>query len=91
MRSAYADVPLRHDRTAETLQLLAGYESMEPLLLRVAIAHYQLHDGAVTAAEEQLSTAFNVVASRSHPPSGHAHRSALVTAVTRLTLPAIDE
>ena len=60
MRLAYADLLLRQTRAAETLQLLAGYESMEPMLLRVAIAHRQLHDGASTPAEALLSSAFDV-------------------------------
>ena len=60
MRSACADVFLRHGRAAETLQLLAGYESMEPMLLRVAIAHSELRDGAGLKANDQLSTAFDV-------------------------------
>jgi tetratricopeptide (TPR) repeat protein len=59
MRSAYADVLLSQGRAAETLQLLAGYESMEPMLLRVAIARRELHDDA-SAADEQLSAAFDV-------------------------------
>jgi hypothetical protein len=60
MRLAYADLLLRQTRAAETLQLLAGYESMEPMLLRVAIAHRQLHDGASAPAEALLSSAFDV-------------------------------
>jgi tetratricopeptide (TPR) repeat protein len=60
MRSAYADVLLRHGRAAETLQLLAGYESVEPMLLRVAIARRELHEDSASAAEEQLSAAFDV-------------------------------
>ena len=39
MRTACADLLLRHGHATETLQLLNGYESMEPMLLRVAIAH----------------------------------------------------
>lgn len=60
MRTACADLLLRHGRAAETLQLLAGYESMEPMLLRVAIAHSILHDGAGALADEQLAAAFDV-------------------------------
>ena len=37
-RTAYADLLLRHGRDAETLRLLGDYRSMEPMLLRVAIA-----------------------------------------------------
>jgi tetratricopeptide (TPR) repeat protein len=60
VRTACADLLLRHDRAAETLQLLAGHESMEPMLLRIAIAHRQLHDGAGLQAEALLSGAFEV-------------------------------
>ena len=42
MRSALTDVLLRHGRAAETVQLLNGMDSMEPMLLRLAIAHRQL-------------------------------------------------
>ena len=60
MRLACADLLLRHSRAAETLELLVGYESMEPMLLRVAIAHRQLQDGASAQAEALLSSAFDV-------------------------------
>lgn len=39
LRAACADVLLRQGRAAETLELLTGFESMEPMLLRIAIAH----------------------------------------------------
>ncbi len=65
MRLAYADLLLRQQRAAEALQLLAGYESMEPMLLRVAIAHRQLQDGASVQAEALLSSAFDVEQRRS--------------------------
>jgi tetratricopeptide (TPR) repeat protein len=60
MRAACADVLLREGRAAETLQLLAGYESMEPMLLRIAIAHRMLHDAAGAATQALLSSAFTV-------------------------------
>jgi tetratricopeptide (TPR) repeat protein len=60
MRLACADLLLRQSRAAETLQLLNGYESMEPMMLRAAIAHRQLHDGAGAQAEARLSSAFDV-------------------------------
>lgn len=60
MRAACADVLLRHGRASETLQLLAGYESMEPMLLRIAIAHRLLHAAASPRAEAVLSSAFDV-------------------------------
>jgi tetratricopeptide (TPR) repeat protein len=60
MRTACADLLLRHGRATETLQLLAGHESMESMLLRVAIAHGELHDGAGSLADDQLSAAFTL-------------------------------
>ena len=60
MRTACADLLLRQQRAAETLQLLSGYESMEPMLLRIAIAHEQLHDNGAAAADALLSSAFQV-------------------------------
>jgi len=60
LRTACADLFLRHGRAAETLQLLAGREAMEPMLLRIAIAHRQLRDGAGSQAEALLSGAFEV-------------------------------
>ena len=60
MRTACADLLLRHGRAAETLQLLSGYDSMEPMLLRIAIAHRELHDGDSARAEALLANAFAV-------------------------------
>jgi len=60
LRAACADLYLRQGRARESLRLLAGYESMEPMLLRIAIAHRQLRDGTGFAAAAQLSSAFDV-------------------------------
>jgi tetratricopeptide (TPR) repeat protein len=60
LRGAYADVLLRHARATETLALLGGYESMEPMLLRIAIAHRMLGDGAGAQAGQLLANAFEV-------------------------------
>jgi tetratricopeptide (TPR) repeat protein len=60
MRAAYADLLLRHRRATEALELLTGYESMEPMLLRAAIAHRELRDGLGSDADAQLSMAFEV-------------------------------
>ena len=59
-RTAYADLLLRHGRDAETLRLLGDYRSMEPMLLRVAIA--EKHTGATQAirTDSFLSNAFAV-------------------------------
>jgi len=58
LRGACADLLLRHARAAETLELLRGYESMEPMLLRITIAHLQLHDGAGARSRALLENAF---------------------------------
>ncbi len=60
MRTACADLLLRQQRAAETLALLSGYDSMEPMLLRIAIAHEQLHDNAAATADAALAGAFTV-------------------------------
>jgi tetratricopeptide (TPR) repeat protein len=60
MRAALADLMLKDGRAADTLILLAGCESMEPMLLRIAIAHTELHDGAGSGAAARLSATFDV-------------------------------
>jgi tetratricopeptide (TPR) repeat protein len=60
LRGACADLLLRHARAAETLELLRGYESMEPMLLRITIAHLQLHDGAGARSQALLENAFDL-------------------------------
>lgn len=60
MRAACADVLLRQRRAGEALRLLTGYESMEPMLLRIAIAQRLLHDPASARTADQLSNAFSV-------------------------------
>ena len=60
MRAACADLLLRHGRAAETLRLLAGYESMEPMLLRMTIAHRLLQDGSGAQSQALLASAFEV-------------------------------
>jgi tetratricopeptide (TPR) repeat protein len=60
MRAACADVLLRQRRAPEALQLLAGYESMEPMLLRIAIAQRMLRDRGSVRTNDLLSTAFSV-------------------------------
>jgi tetratricopeptide (TPR) repeat protein len=60
MRSACADVLLREGRAAEALRLLSGYESMEPMLLRIAIAERMLRDPASARSAGLLSNAFTV-------------------------------
>jgi hypothetical protein len=58
VRAAYADLMLQQGRPAETLVLLAGHESIEPLLLRIAIAQKQLHDPAFEPSSARLRAAF---------------------------------
>lgn len=60
LRTAYADLLLRQHRAAEALQLLSGYESMEPMLLRIAIAQRMLHDTAAAQTRIKLASAFDV-------------------------------
>lgn len=60
MRAACADVLLRQHQPAQVLQLLAGSESMEPMLLRIAIAHRMLQDSAAAHSAGVLNEAFNV-------------------------------
>jgi tetratricopeptide (TPR) repeat protein len=58
VRGAYADLLLRDGRAAETMRLLEGYDSFEPLLLRIAIAEQQLHAPALDASRARLDAAF---------------------------------
>ena len=59
MRAAYADLLLRQRRAAETLQLLAGYESMEPMLLRIVVAQQLLGQGDNAPGRAMLAAAFD--------------------------------
>lgn len=59
-RAAYADLLLPEQRAAEVLTLLHGYESIEPLLLRIALAQKQLHDPQLAATRAQLAAAFAI-------------------------------
>ena len=60
MRAAYADLLLRHARAAETLRLLTGYESMEPMLLRIVIARQLLGGSQGADSRASLAAAFDV-------------------------------
>lgn len=57
MRTAFADLLLRQHRAAETLALLHGYESMEPMLLRVVIARQMLGAADADASRALLANA----------------------------------
>lgn len=58
VRAAYADLLLRQGRPADVLALLQGQESLEPLLLRIAIAQHQLHDPRLSQSSARLKAAF---------------------------------
>jgi tetratricopeptide (TPR) repeat protein len=58
VRAAYADLMLQQGRPAEVLALLAGQESFEPLLLRIAIAQKRLHDPGLGQSSARLRAAF---------------------------------
>jgi tetratricopeptide (TPR) repeat protein len=58
VRAAYADLLLRQGRARETLTLLQGQDSFEPLLLRIAIAQQQLHDPGLDQSSARLEAAF---------------------------------
>jgi tetratricopeptide (TPR) repeat protein len=60
MRSALADVLLRQRRAAETIQLLNGLDSMEPMLLRLAIAHRMLRDPLAQSSATVLGSEFDL-------------------------------
>jgi tetratricopeptide (TPR) repeat protein len=59
-RSAYADLLLRRGSPQEALQLLSGYESMEPVLLRIAIAQRALKQPGLGSSRATLAQAFTV-------------------------------
>src|SRR5580692_5497095 len=56
MRTACADLLLRQRRAADALQLLAGFESMEPMLLRIVVAQQQLGQGEGAAGRAMLAS-----------------------------------
>jgi tetratricopeptide (TPR) repeat protein len=64
VRAAYADLLLRQHRSAEVPALLEGQESIEPLLLRLAIAQKQQGDAGLERSSELLQAAFAAEAER---------------------------
>ncbi len=58
LRGAYADLLLRNGRPREVLTLLEGRETLEPLLLRVAIAQKRVGDRGLRQSSERLEAAF---------------------------------
>jgi len=65
MRTAYSDLLLRNGRNDEVLNLLSQYRSMEPMLLRIAIAEKRLGKPGDTIA--LLANAFAVEQQRGDP------------------------
>jgi tetratricopeptide (TPR) repeat protein len=59
-RAAYADLLLHESRPQQVLQLLENQESIEPLLLRIAIAERQLDDPRLSDSRARLAAAFAV-------------------------------
>jgi hypothetical protein len=60
MRASCADLLLRQERAAEALALLSGYDSMEPMLLRIALAQQQLGVAELAHSRELLGDAFDL-------------------------------
>jgi tetratricopeptide (TPR) repeat protein len=64
IRAAYADVLLRNNRAREALTLLQGQDTLEPLLLRIAIAQKMLRDPGLERSSKRLAAAFAAEAQR---------------------------
>jgi tetratricopeptide (TPR) repeat protein len=64
IRAAYADLLLREHRPRDVLALLRGQESLEPLLLRIAIAQKEVRDPGLEESRARLSAAFAAEAQR---------------------------
>jgi len=64
IRAALADLLLRNGRAQEVLTLLQGRESLEPLLLRIAIAQKLLRDPGLGQSSTRLAAAFAAEAQR---------------------------
>ncbi|MGB6353725.1 MAG: hypothetical protein WBF21_07090 [Steroidobacteraceae bacterium] len=64
VRAAYADMLLRQGSATQALALLRGYESFEPLLLRMAIAQRQLRDPLLAQSRARLRAAFDAETQR---------------------------
>jgi len=64
LRAAYADLLLRNRRSREALALLKGRETLEPLLLRIAIAQKMLGDSGLRESSARLAAAFAAEAQR---------------------------
>lgn len=78
VRAALADLLLRVQRAQEVPALLAGRESIEPLLLRLAIAQKRSGDPAYEHSRELLRAAFEAEAARGEPVHGREQARFLV-------------
>jgi tetratricopeptide (TPR) repeat protein len=67
VRAALADLLLRQHRSGEVLLLLQGQESIEPLLLRLAIAQKQQGSRDLARSAQLLQAAFATEAARGEP------------------------
>jgi tetratricopeptide (TPR) repeat protein len=64
VRAAYADLLLRNGRAQEALTLLEGQDTLEPLLLRIAIAQKMLRHPGLATSSARLAAAFAAEAQR---------------------------
>jgi predicted Zn-dependent protease len=64
IRASYADLLLRNGRAREALALLKGQDTLEPLLLRIAIAQKILRDPGLQQSSTRLAAAFTAEAQR---------------------------
>jgi tetratricopeptide (TPR) repeat protein len=64
IRASYADLLLRNGRAQEALTLLKDQETLEPLLLRIAIAQKMLRDPRLSDSSARLAAAFAAEAQR---------------------------
>jgi tetratricopeptide (TPR) repeat protein len=64
IRASYADLLLRNGRAQEALTLLKGQDTLEPLLLRIAIAQKVLGHPGLQQSSARLAAAFAAEAQR---------------------------
>ena len=64
IRASYADLLLRNSRAQEALALLKGQDTLEPLLLRIAIAQKMLRHPGLQQSSARLAAAFAAEAQR---------------------------
>jgi tetratricopeptide (TPR) repeat protein len=64
IRAAYSDLLLRHGRAQDALALLKGQDTLEPLLLRIAVAQRVLGHPGLKESGARLAAAFAAEAQR---------------------------